>query len=146
MSTVADLYETANTAASKGCGCSYELYVQKLTREIDQTASRLAPDQAAALQDYARQKGDYAPDVDDFHLEGFCCHGIEYGCCPAGCEVPGNEEWDSQEDEEAVRIALNQMIMAEIEEEAKQARLVAIAARDARVLDRIGMIRRRVAA
>ncbi|MCG4255445.1 plasmid protein [Acetobacter senegalensis] len=145
MSTVADLYETANTAASKGCGCSYELYVQKLTREIDQTASRLAPDQAAALQDYARQKGDYAPDVDDFHLEGFCCHGIEYGCCPAGCDDVEEDDWDS-EDEEAARIALNQEIMAEIEEEAEQARLAAIAARDERVLDRIGMIRRRVAA
>lgn len=144
MSTVADLYETANTAASKGCGCSYELYVQKLTREIDQTASRLAPDQAAALQDYARQKGDYAPDANDFHLEGFCCHGIEYGCCPAGCDDVEEDDWDS-EDEEAVRIALNQMIMAEIEEEAEQARLAAIAVRDARVLDRIGMIRRRMA-
>ncbi|GAA10491.1 MULTISPECIES: hypothetical protein [Acetobacter] len=144
MSTVADLYETANTAASKGCGCSYELYVQKLTREIDQTASRLAPDQAAVLQDYARQKGDYAPDADEGHLEGFCCHGIEYGCCPAGCDDVEEDDWDS-EDQEAARIALNQEIMAEIEEEAEQARMAAVASRDARVLDRIGMIRRRMA-
>ncbi|MCP1203306.1 MULTISPECIES: plasmid protein [Acetobacter] len=144
MSTVAELYETANSAASKGCGCSYELYVQKLTREIDQTASRLAPDQAAALQDYARQKGNYAPDADEGHLEGFCCHGIEYGCCPAGCDDVEEDYWDS-EDQEAARIALNQEIMAEIEEEAEQARMAAVASRDARVLDRIGMIRRRMA-
>ncbi|KAA8384945.1 plasmid protein [Acetobacter tropicalis] len=145
MCDVAELYETANSAASKGCGCSYELYVQKLTREIDHTASHLTPDQAAALQEYARQKGDYAPDADEGHLEGFCCHGIEYGCCPAGCDDVEEDDWDS-EDEEAARIALNQEIMAEIEEEAEQARLAAIAARDERVLDRIGMIRRRVAA
>lgn len=144
MSTVAELYETANTAASKGCGCSYELYVQKLTREIDQTASRLAPDQAAALQDYARQKGDYTPDADGFHLEGVCCHGIEYGCCPAGCDDAEEDDWDSENEEG--RIALNRQIMAEIEAEEEQARLAAIAARDVRVLDRIGMIRRRVAA
>ncbi|ATJ92839.1 plasmid protein [Acetobacter senegalensis] len=144
MCDVADLYETANTAASKGCGCSYELYVQKLTREIDQTASRLALDQAAALQDYARQKGDYAPDADGSHLEGFCCHGIEYGCCPAGCDDAEEDDWDSENEEG--RIALNRQIMAEIETEEEQARMAAIAARDARVLDRIGMIRRRVAA
>ncbi|MCP1196808.1 plasmid protein [Acetobacter senegalensis] len=144
MCDVADMYETANTAASKGCGCSYELYVQKLTREIDQTASRLAPDQAAALQDYARQKGDYAPDADGFHLEGFCCHGIEYGCCPAGCDDAEEDDWDSENEEG--RIALNRQIMAEIEAEEEQARMAAIAARDARVLDRIGMIRRRLAA
>lgn len=145
MCDVAELYKTANSAASKGCGCSYELYVQKLTREIDHTASHLAPDQAVALQEYARQKGDYAPDADEGHLEGFCCHGIDYGCCPAGCEAPEDEEWDS-EDEEAARIALNEEIMAEIEAEEELARLSAIAVRDAQVLDRISSIRRRLAA
>lgn len=143
MSNVAELYETANTAACKGCGCSYELYVQKLTGEIDQTASRLAPDQAAALQDYARHKGDYAPEADGFHLEGFCCHGIEYGCCPAGCDDADEEDWDSENEEG--RIALNRQIMAEIEAEEEQARLSEIAARDARLLDRMDVARRRLA-
>ncbi|MDN7351440.1 plasmid protein [Acetobacter senegalensis] len=145
MCDVAELYETANSAASKGCGCSYELYVQKLTREIDHTASRLTPDQAVALQEYARKKGDYASDAEEGHLEGFCCHGIEYGCCTAGCEAPEEDEWESEE-EEAARIALNQEIMAEIEAEEELARLSAIAVRDAQVLDRISSIRRRLAA
>lgn len=142
MFDVEKLYDDACHVALHGCGCSYELYVQKLTKEIDRKAHHLPSDQATALKAYAEQKGDYAPEALDHRYDGCCAHGIDYGCCPAGCEAPDDGEWDSEENDAARD--LHQEIMAEFEAEEEQTRLAEIAFRDAQVLDRLDALRGRM--
>jgi hypothetical protein len=78
-------------AAFQGTGLSYELYVNKLSGAIDSYVSGLSEPVAKEFIALAKRNYDYATqDEISEHQEflqesGFCPHGIELGCCPAGC-------------------------------------------------------------
>jgi hypothetical protein len=76
--------------ASNNCAQSHFLYVCNLSSAVDKKLSDLASaDHPAAIEiarqfDYAtRQEIQAEQAFNDEH--GFCTHGIELGCCPAGC-------------------------------------------------------------
>lgn len=83
--------ETAAAQAQRRCGLSYEYYVDLLSAEIDQQVTRLPEDQRAQALHIAVQEWDYTTPAErqkaqDWNAEhGYCTHGIELGCCPAGC-------------------------------------------------------------
>ncbi|GBQ96719.1 hypothetical protein AA23498_2715 [Acetobacter nitrogenifigens DSM 23921 = NBRC 105050] len=136
------LLEEARSAASQGNGCSYELYVQKFTSEVDRRAAKLSPAEAAQFVAVATSQGDYAPPCEQVTFPGCCSHGIEWGCCPAGCD--DNGAW-SDDERHADFIALEAQLQDELAAEEERERLELIAARDARVLDRIHAFRQRIA-
>lgn len=72
------------------CGSTYEHYVNLLSSEIDKALLAVPEeDREAAIQiarewDYAtREEREQNQQWNAEH--GFCSHGIELGCCPAGC-------------------------------------------------------------
>ncbi|MBO1360311.1 plasmid protein [Acetobacter sacchari] len=137
------LLEEARSAASQGNGCSYELYVQKFTSEIDRRAAKLAPEEAAQLVAMATSQGDYVAPCDQVRFPGCCSHGIEWGCCPAGCDDDDGSWCDDARHDDI--IALEAQFQKELAAEEERERLELIAARDARVLDRIHSFRQRTA-
>ncbi|ARW11765.1 plasmid protein [Acetobacter ascendens] len=135
MFDVEKLYDDACHLALHGCGCSYELYVQKLTKEIDRKAHHLPSDQATALKAYAEQKGDYA----SRHLITATMAAARTALITAAVRLVVKRRMlgmDS-EDDDAAR-DLHQEIMAELEAEEEQIRLAEIAFRDAQVLGPAG--------
>lgn len=83
--------ETAAAQAQKGCGLSYDHYVELFSSEVDRQLCRLSEDQRAQALQIAAQEWDYATPAErqetrDWNAEnGYCTHGITLGCCPAGC-------------------------------------------------------------
>jgi len=77
------LCETAAAQATKGCGLSHDYYVERFSAQ----ALKIA------------QEWDYATpaerqETQDWNAEhGYCSHGIEFGCCPAGCDRD-DDDWD----------------------------------------------------
>lgn len=77
--------------AQRRCGLSYSYYVELFSLGIDEQLNRLPESQRAQALHIATQEWDYATPADrqetqDWNAEnGFCAHGIELGCCPAGC-------------------------------------------------------------
>ena len=77
--------------ASKGTGCSYELYVANISSMVDGYISELSEPVAKEFLALAKEKYDYATPEEiqmcqeELKDEGYCSHGIELGCCPAGC-------------------------------------------------------------
>ncbi|WP_431305990.1 hypothetical protein [Xanthomonas axonopodis] len=78
------------TRANKGCGLSHDYYVACFSSTIDTHARRLPPDQREQALKIARE-WDYATPAERRESQmwnaenGYCSHGIELGCCPAGC-------------------------------------------------------------
>ncbi|MDA8520428.1 hypothetical protein [Acidovorax sp. NCPPB 4044] len=76
--------------ANQGCGLSHDYYVECFSSSIDARARRLPPDQREPALKIARE-WDYATPAErqesqDWNANnGYCWHGIELGCCPAGC-------------------------------------------------------------
>ena len=66
---------------------------------IDAQANRLPDEQRAQALEIAAQEWDYATpaerqETQDWNAEhGYCSHGIEFGCCPAGCDRD-DDDWD----------------------------------------------------
>lgn len=85
------LCETAAAQASRGCGLSYDCYVERFSSAIDEQVHRLPEDQREQALQIAKQDWDYATPAErqearDWNAQnGYCAHGIELGCCPAGC-------------------------------------------------------------
>jgi hypothetical protein len=85
------LCEKAAKEAHHRCGLSYGLYVDLLSSAIDVEVARLPEDQRAQALFIAKQEWDYATlaerqEEQDWNAKhGFCSHGIERNCCPAGC-------------------------------------------------------------
>jgi DsbC/DsbD-like thiol-disulfide interchange protein len=83
--------EAVATQAHQGCGLSYGLYMDRFSSAIDIQVERLPGDQRAQALFIAKQEWDYATPAErqaaqDWNADnGFCTHGIELGCCPAGC-------------------------------------------------------------
>lgn len=86
------LCETVAAQAIKGCGLSHDYYVARISSAIDAQVLRLSEDQRAQALQIARE-WDYATPAErqatqDWNAEhGYCSHGIELGCCPAGCDT-----------------------------------------------------------
>lgn len=83
--------KTAAAEAQRGCGLSYDYYVERFSSAIDTQVDQLPEDQRAHALRIARQEWDYATpaerqETQDWNAEHGCCaHGITLGCCPAGC-------------------------------------------------------------
>ena len=91
--------KTAAEHAQRGCGLSWDHWVTLFSSEIDAQASRLPESQRAQALEIATQEWDYATpaerqETQDWNAEhGYCSHGIEFGCCPAGCDRD-DDDWD----------------------------------------------------
>jgi uncharacterized protein YhdP len=83
--------KAAAAQAQKGCGLSYGYYVDLFSSAIDAQLDQLPEHQRAQALEIAGQEWDYATpaerqETQDWNAEnGYCTHGIELGCCPAGC-------------------------------------------------------------
>lgn len=82
--------ESAAGEASKLCGLSHDCYVDLFSSAIERTAGRLLLEHRQIALQIARD-WDYATPSEREEskrwnaLNGYCRHGIELGCCPAGC-------------------------------------------------------------
>ncbi|NYT62862.1 hypothetical protein H0A66_11105 [Alcaligenaceae bacterium] len=76
--------------AIKGCGLSYDYYVERFSSAIERQVDQLPESQHAQALQIARES-DYATpaqrqETQDWNAaNGICTHGITLGCCPAGC-------------------------------------------------------------
>jgi hypothetical protein len=75
--------------ANRGCGLSYDLFVDRFSASVDAAYPPGAPDRETALE-LARPLGYETPEAraaahEDMRDQGYCSHGIERNCCPAGC-------------------------------------------------------------
>ncbi|RTB44100.1 hypothetical protein [Pseudomonas aeruginosa] len=76
--------------ASNGCGLAHDHYVELLSSDIDDEIAQLPEHQRAqALQ--VAQEWEYATPAEreqtrDWNAaNGYCRHGLDPDCCPAGC-------------------------------------------------------------
>ncbi len=82
--------KTAAKDASKGCGLSYDHYIVLFSSSIDQHVDQLPEHQRAQALAIA-QEWSYATPAErqktqDWNAEnGYCRHGLDPNCCPAGC-------------------------------------------------------------
>ena len=78
---------------------AYERLVARLSSGNDGLACRFPDEQRAQALEIAAQEWDYATpaerqETQDWNAEhGYCSHGIEFGCCPAGCDRD-DDDWD----------------------------------------------------
>lgn len=83
--------EVAAAQATKGCGLSHDYYVERFSSAIDRQLDQL-PEYQRALALQVAQEWDYATPAERQETQGwnaehgYCMHGIELGCCPAGCD------------------------------------------------------------
>ena len=76
--------------AAKGCGLSHDYYVERFSSSIGAQARQLPENQRAQALQIARE-WDYATpaerkETQDWNAaHGYCMHGIDPNCCPAGC-------------------------------------------------------------
>jgi hypothetical protein len=75
--------------ANRGCGLSYELFVDRFSAAVDVAYPQSSPNRAAALE-LATPMGYETPEEraaahEERAEDGYCRHGIERNCCPAGC-------------------------------------------------------------
>lgn len=76
--------------ASRGCGLSYEFFAEKFSNAIERRLSKIPENQKQRAIEIAAQYGYATPEeireTHELYDEmGLCTHGIELGCCPAGC-------------------------------------------------------------
>lgn len=75
--------------ANRCCGLSYNLFVDKFSAAVDRQFPPGSPLRSAALalaepQGYASED-ERAQSQADLHPMGYCTHGLDRDCCPAGC-------------------------------------------------------------
>ncbi|BCL74173.1 hypothetical protein VNTUMSATTG_61100 (plasmid) [Vibrio nigripulchritudo] len=84
------LRELSNSAYGL-CGLSHEMYVKHYSAAVDEAIAALPQDIGEEILGHATAF-DYANDDEiamnesELRNRGLCSHGIELGCCPAGCE------------------------------------------------------------
>lgn len=77
-------------SASNGCGCSHDVYVQKFSAAVEREYKTLGHDRWSIVEPLARAF-DYASpaeiedEISASEAMGYCRHGIDRNCCPAGC-------------------------------------------------------------
>ncbi|MGH1377122.1 MAG: hypothetical protein ACRBCK_12350 [Alphaproteobacteria bacterium] len=84
------LCDELSQEASKGCGLSFDYFVEKFSVSIDYRLSKLPENHQQRAMEIAKQYGYATPEEIEENKEflddmGYCSHGIELGCCPAGC-------------------------------------------------------------
>lgn len=84
-----DALDQLAEAANRGCGLSYDLFVERFSTSVDQTYPQGSPERVAALE-LAISMGymtpaELAQAQEEMANDGYCSHGIELNCCPAGC-------------------------------------------------------------
>jgi hypothetical protein len=85
------VFEKLAGEAGRSCAQSHDLYQQRFSEEVNRAIQYQTDERQAELMDLAKH-WDYATGDElmassrwnDEH--GYCSHGIELGCCPAGCE------------------------------------------------------------
>lgn len=88
---VIDVLPDIAEEAINGSGCSFEVYVSRLSRLVDEAVARLSNADKALVRSVAAQRFDYAtPDElaaqeAELHAEGYCSHGLTEDTCPCGC-------------------------------------------------------------
>ncbi|CAB5670472.1 Uncharacterised protein [Delftia tsuruhatensis] len=91
---------TAAAYAQRGCGLSYDHYVTLFSTQIDEQVRRLPASQRAQALAIATQQWGYETPAerqatqDSLADDGCCSHGIAFGYCPAGCDLPDDDDWD----------------------------------------------------
>lgn len=74
--------------ANRGCGQSYELFVQRFSGMFDSAFPAGSPDREQAL---VSANGIYLAPAelekaqDELAEMGYCTHGLDPNCCPCGC-------------------------------------------------------------
>ncbi|HGE6810428.1 TPA: hypothetical protein ACGB9W_004753 [Pseudomonas aeruginosa] len=82
--------EMAASEAVRGCGQSFDWYVERLSSAIDEQVVQLPEGQRAQALQIAQELGYATPaerqETRDLNAADGCCkHGIPLDCCPAGC-------------------------------------------------------------
>lgn len=82
--------------ANSGCGLSHDYYQTRFSGSVDWALRDLAEHEIADALQIAREF-DYASveereESASWNADnGYCSHGIELGCCPAGCDYPDDD-------------------------------------------------------
>lgn len=77
--------------AHKGCGLSYDWYVERISAAIDGLLKAVPAEHQEEAIKLATTGYSYATEEEreetrtDNSNNGYCMHGIELGYCPAGC-------------------------------------------------------------
>ena len=77
--------------SSSGCGCSYEVYVDKFSAAVDRAVESLPEPLRLAVITEAKRSHDYstateiAERIENDALAGYCRHGLTSDTCPCGC-------------------------------------------------------------
>lgn len=86
-----EMCAAAGKSAAHGCGSSDGLFRQKFSNSVEGRLQDLPAELRARAIELANKHGDYATPEElsveqDWNADnGFCSHGIELNCCPAGC-------------------------------------------------------------
>lgn len=77
-------------ASSHGCGLSLDVFVARLSAAIDERLAQIPVADRDNAITIAEQFGYHTmaernEDAASNARHGDCCHGIAWGCCPAGC-------------------------------------------------------------
>lgn len=81
---------TTAAEAQRGCGLSWDYCVELFSAQIDAYVQTFPESQRAQCLQIAEALGYATPaqrlKTEQWNAEhGYCSHGIELGCCPAGC-------------------------------------------------------------
>lgn len=88
LPTVENTVKAIADEANRGCGQSYDVFIQRFSGMFDYAYPVGHPDREQAL---IRANGLYATpeELDKVQEElaemGYCSHGIDPNCCPCGC-------------------------------------------------------------
>lgn len=84
-------FERLAGEAGRSCSQSHDLYQQRFSEAVNRAIQYQTDERQGELVDIAKHwdyaTGDELAEASRWNDEhGFCQHGIELGCCPAGCE------------------------------------------------------------
>lgn len=106
---VIDRFDEISTQAARNCGCSYEVYVRRVSEMVDDEVSRLTEQDQAIVLAAAAERLDYATpselaaQEEELREEGYCVHGLDEMTCPCGCfeanEFPAEFLYDANDQE-----------------------------------------------
>jgi hypothetical protein len=82
--------EAAAVEARHGCGLSHDYYVERFSAVIDAQIVQLPENQHEWALEIATEWGYATPaerqETRDWNADnGYCTHGLDPDCCPAGC-------------------------------------------------------------
>lgn len=88
--------ESANTS----CGLSHDLYQARVSGSVDGAVERMPEAHRTRALEIAKKQVDYATPAQleesarSNAEDGYCSHGIDRNCCPAGCgDLDDDNDW-----------------------------------------------------